>query len=141
MTQSIKPLRFASNVSAGNSEELTYDVAEPATIENLEIRFYRGPEYELEIRPLVVPEGDGHAKSLVETIGQSYIAGDNDVFQFSPSEQVNKGDTIRVEIDNTATPDPNLNLSYDGVVHMQLDRMGGSNRPIMSLLNTVRSWF
>lgn len=142
MADNKKPISFRANVGAGNSETLTYSVEEPATIERLVVRIYQGPELSLHVTPRTIGDnGNGRPDSLVEFVGQSYIDGDGDKWEFDLSEQISTDDVIEVEIANTATPDPNLNLSYDAAVHMELDRMGGGFRPLRAAVETVGGWF
>lgn len=141
MADNKKPISFRANVDAGATETLTYSVEEPATIERLVVRIYQGPELSLHVTPRTIGDnGNGRPDSLVEFVGQSYIAGDGDKWVFDLSETVSKDDVLEVEVENTADPDPNLNLTYDAAVHMELDRMGGLSRPIRSAVETVRGW-
>ena len=141
MADNKKPISFRANVDAGDTETLTYSVEEPATIERLVIRIYRGPENSLHITPRTIGDnGNGTPDSLVKFVGSSYIDGDGDKWVFDLSEKISKNDVIEVEIENTADPEAELNLNYDAAVHMELDRMGGLSRPIRSAVETVRGW-
>lgn len=114
--------RFSTTAGASAADELTMEVEHDATIERVDVRFYRGPQLDLELRPFVEPR-EGDRIDIVDLIGRSSIVGDNDVFRFSVSEQVRRGDTIGVEYENTDGAN-----GYDFVVDMMLDRAGGVDR-------------
>lgn len=136
-----KPIRFSKAVPPGESVTLTRTVDEPATIEHLAVRFYTGPELAVHVTPRRIPEnGDGQPQDLVELEGKDHIDGDGDHWQFEMSESVEKEDVLEVEIINTASPDPELDLTYDVTVDVSLDREGGVLRPVRSLIDDVRGW-
>lgn len=130
-----RPLRFATAIGPGESERLEHEVEEPATIEDMTIRFYQGPELAVRARPRRIRHNS--PKPLIEYLGKSYVDGDGDKWEFDVSEPVKKGDVIEVEIDNVADPDPELNLTYDVTIDMHLDREGGESRILPA---AVRGW-
>lgn len=120
-------LRFAESVPPDDSVQLTYDVDREATIDEVDVRIYRGPELDLEVRPFVV-DGD-HEVPLVTFIGKDYIDGDGDFFEFALSEPVTPGETLGVEVVNRDTE-----YAYDFSVDISLDHAGGTSRSATGLL-------
>ena len=138
MATNKKPIRFATNVAAGETKTLTRTIDEPATVEQLVVRFYQGPELAVQVTPRRIPDnGEGRPQEMVEVIGKDWIDGDGDKWPFDLSEPVEKGDVLEVEIQNTAEPDPNVDLSYDISVDMSLDREGGLLRPVRGVLGRL----
>lgn len=139
MTTSKRPIRFRSTVDPGESNVLTTTVEEDATIEHLNIRFWRGPELALQVIPRRIPDnGNGRPQDLVDVIGEDYIDGDNDHWDYPLAEPVEEGDVLEVEVVNTAEPDPGADLTFDSVVEMDLDRKGGLSRPFEGVLSTIK---
>jgi hypothetical protein len=136
-----KAIRFATDVGPGESVTLDRVVEEPATIESLDIRFYQGPELAVQVQPRRIPDnGGGQPQPLVDLVGKDWIDGDGDHWEFDISESVEQDDVLEVEIDNTAQPDPDVNLTFDVAVNMTLDREGGALRPIRSVVDTIGGW-
>ena len=134
-----KAVRFATTVNAGESKTLTRTIEKPATIEDLSVRFYQGPELDVHVTPEIVRDnGDGEPRPLVDLNGKDHIDGDGDLWQFDVSEAADRGDVIEVEIANVANADPELNLEYDVTVDMTLDRQWGVLRPIEGAVDWVR---
>ena len=114
--------RFSTTVAGGADSDLSHEVTADATIEKVTVRFYPGPLLDLELRPYVETD-DGQRVDLVDVIGRDKIVGDDDVFEFYVSEPIREGESIGVEYTNQ---DPSN--SYDFVVDMEVDRIGGLNR-------------
>jgi hypothetical protein len=123
--------RFSATANPGEKDELTHEVTADATVEQLDVRFYRGPQLDLEIRPRIETE-DGRRVDLVDLIGRNVIVGDDDHFRFYPSEQVREGDLLVVEFENTDST-----WTYDVTVDMTLDRLGGVKRTLTRALGVL----
>jgi hypothetical protein len=131
--------RFEPSVSPGGSEELTAEVEADATVEKIEVRFYDGPRLDLGVMPFVrrYERSDrSRRQDAVDVHGSDYVRGENDHWPFFVSETVEEGDEIGVEVVND-----DEEHRYDAVVNFELDRVGGSSRPLKGFLTTVRSWF
>ena len=142
MVKNKQPLRFQTDVGPGESATLTREVAADATIEQMTIRFYRGPALTLEVYPRVIDDqGDGQPEPLVDvsngTDTEGAIVGDGDRWEYPLSEPVADGDIIEVEIDNTAEKDPDVDLTYHPIIEMDLDREGGLSRPFETVADAV----
>jgi len=128
-------LRFATGVPAGESKELTHEINDPATIEGVDVRIYRGAELDLQLVPFARFGGDDAPKTpLVTLIGKDYIDGDGDEFNFTLSESVTPGDVVGVEVENVSTE-----FDYDFAVDMDLDHEGGATRSATSILGRLFS--
>lgn len=133
-----KAVRFEANVAAGESKKLTREIDEPATVEQCTVRFYRGPELAVEVRPLRIPDnGNGRPQPLVDIVGSESIIGDGDKWVFDISEPVEKGDELEMQVENTASADPNVDLSYTVIIDLSLDREGGLLRPFRGILGRL----
>jgi len=144
MAKNKQPIRFATDVAPGNDEPtvLTREVKADATIEQMTVRFYRGPELALRVTPRVIDDqGDGQPEPLVDVIGDDAIVGDGDVWTYPLAEPVADGDIIEVEIENTAEPQPDVDLTYTPIIEMDLDREGGLLRPIETVRDAVGGLF
>lgn len=142
MVTNIKPARFSTDVSPGESKTLTRTIDEPATIEEIVVRFYQGPELAVRVYPRRIPDnGNGTPQDLVDYHGKEWIDGDGDKWRFPLSQPVEKNDVIEVEIENTANSDPDVDLTYDVAVHMPLDRHNGAVRAVESLFDRVSGVF
>jgi hypothetical protein len=123
--------RFADNVSAGGNKKLEKTVDTEATAEEIYIRFYPGPENDLEIE--IERERENDTLPLIDLKGRSVITGDNDEYSFDIAESLQEGDNVKVTANNT-----DQNNSYDFVVDVTIDRAGGTGRVITSLLDSFR---
>lgn len=130
-----RPLRFGTTIGPGEIDHISHEVEEPATIEDMTIRFYQGPELAVRVRPRRIRTNS--PKDLVTYRGKQFIDGDGDKWEYDVSEPVEQGDEIEVEIENVADPDPEVDLTYDVTVEMHLDREGGASRFLPS---AVRGW-
>lgn len=138
MSTNKKAVRFEANVSPGESLALTREIDEPATVEQCIVRFYRGPELAVQVRPLRIPDnGNGRPQPLVDIVGSESIIGDGDKWIFDVSEPVEKGDVLEMQVENTATDDPQLDLTYTVVIDLSLDREGGVLRPFRNAVDNL----
>lgn len=146
MVKNKQPLRFQTDVGPGESATLTREVEADATIEQMTVRFYRGPELAVEVVPKVIDDqGDGQPEPLVDIINDSdtegAIVGDGDKWLYPLAEPVADGDVIEVEIENTAESDPDVDLTYHPIIEMDLDREGGLARPFETVRDAVGGLF
>lgn len=125
-----RSFRFADSVNPSSDVELTHKVKEPATVEDLDVRIYRGAELDLHVKPQV--KRDGRRFDLVEYNGKSYVDGDGDHWTFDVSEQVSEGDLLVVQASNV---DPDYSLDF--AVDMIIDREGGTSRLIPSIFGRL----
>ncbi|WP_380681088.1 hypothetical protein [Salinigranum sp. GCM10025319] len=116
--------RFSTTATGGADDEVTHEVEEDATVEEIRIRFYPGPLLDLELRPFVETD-EGRRRDLVDVIGRETIVGDDDRFEFHISEDVRESDVVGVEYVNNDAQN-----EYDFVVDMDFERAGGSSRII-----------
>lgn len=114
--------RFSTTVAGGADDELTLEVEEDATVEEMRIRFYPGPLLDLELRPFIETE-QGRRRDLVTIEGRDTIVGDDDYFRFRISEEIETSDLLGVEYTNKDSSN-----SYDFVVDFDLERAGGAQR-------------
>ena len=122
--------RFAEEVPPNSTVETTTKIDEPATVEQIQIRFYQGPELDLALLPYRERQGD--KVPLVDLYGREQIVGDNDTFVFPISEQLHSDDVLGVEATNS-----NPEYSYDFSVDMTVDRAGGIDRALSSLTGVL----
>jgi len=123
--------RFSTRAAPGEKDDLAIEIVEDATVEEVTVRFYPGPQLDLEIRPFVEPD-EGNRVSIIDLVGRQNIIGDDDVFEFHVSEAIERGDVIGVEYNNT---DPDN--GYDVIVDMEIERAGGVKR----IMDTVTGWY
>lgn len=128
-----RSVRFAESVDPDSEVELSKVIEKPATVEQLDVRIYRGAELDLRVKPYVRREDQRHP--LVEYHGKSFIDGDSDHWTFPVSESVEKDDEIGVVIENTSSTADGYVL--DGAVDLTLDRAGGSSR----IFDAIAGWF
>jgi hypothetical protein len=131
--------RFEATVSPNGSEELTATVKQDATVEKIEVRFYDGPRLDLGVMPFVTRyerEDRSRRTDVVNVHGSDYVRGEATRWPFYVSESIEEDDEIGIEVVNDDDE-----FSYDVVVNFELDRVGGSSRPLSGFLTTVRSWF
>lgn len=106
------------------------EVENPATIEHIEARIYRGPRHDLRIKPFIITDGNRYPIPSYE--GKQYLDGEDDTRPLDVSESVEKGDEIGVEVINKEPDHP-----YNFYVDMSLDYENGAARPLRSLLGRV----
>jgi hypothetical protein len=127
-------VRFAERVDPDDSISLSYEVVEDATIEEMRVRIYPGPEHDLRIFPYV-DRGKGERsrrEELVEFRGKEYIDGNGDHFKFPISVDVEEEQTIGVDVENLE-----VEYAYDFVVDFDLDHAGGTSRFIPGFLRRL----
>jgi hypothetical protein len=120
-----KSISFSKQVRSNSTETLTHTVQRDATIEEVQVRIYRGAENDLEVQPYVL-RGQSDAQNridLIEFEGKTYLDGDDDIWTFSISEEVEEDDEIKVE----ATNNDGSN-AYDYRCNVELDEAGGVHR-------------
>lgn len=118
-----KGYNFSSTVNADSTEIEKVVAKHDATIEHVHTRFYPGQQLDLQLKLQVVAQ-DGTKKEIVDPVGErSYVAGDDDKFNWDISVPVEKGDTIRVVAQNVETQ-----YDYDYVANMEVDRLNGLER-------------
>jgi hypothetical protein len=123
-------LRFADRVDPDSTVTLTHEMENPATIEQLTVRIYRGAELDLHVVPFV--EADGSRFPVVTFRGKDFIDGDGDKWVFDAVEQVEPGDVVGVEVENQST-----DYGYDFAADFAVDRAGGTDR----LASIIGGWF
>jgi hypothetical protein len=119
-------LRFSETVAPDSEVLLTYDVPVDMTVEQLEVRIYRGAEFSLEIEPFIdrrKSEDRTRREDLITYRGSEFVAGDADKFSFDVSKSVEEGQEIGIEARNKADA-----YAYDFVVDLSLERAGGLSR-------------
>jgi hypothetical protein len=122
--------RFSTTVPPGESRTLTKSIDRPATAERLMIRFYQGPELDLEVRP--TRERQNESLPLIDLIGRDVVVGDDDVFDFQISEPLEEGDEIAVEVTNNDDT-----YAFDVNVDVAIDYAGGTERALSSLMEAI----
>lgn len=132
--------RFSTDVASDDSEEVTADVKADATVEQITIRFYRGPRLDLGVKPYVerkVREDRSRRIPVVDLHGSEFVRGDDDTWVFHVSQEVEEGDVIGVE----AVNEDQNGHRYDFVCDFEIDRAGGSSRPFNGFLDTLGGLF
>ena len=124
--------RFDPDIPEGETVTETFELPYHATIENVSVRFYPGPQLTLEVLPFrETPDGD--RLPLVDVIGErDTLVGDDDSFTFDVSEPVRRGDTIGVMFENNGDHD------YRAPVDIEIDRHGGIRRTVTSVMEVFR---
>jgi len=120
-------LTFARQVPADESDRLTWEVGNDATVEGVTARIYRGAENTLHLRLKHIP-ASGSPSQLVEPAaddgdGKDYIDGDDDAWEWDLSVPVEEGDLLVVEHENTDGSN-----AHNYRVNMDIDYMGGVER-------------
>ncbi|MFC3476111.1 hypothetical protein [Halobacterium litoreum] len=131
-------VRFSGQVSPDDTETLTKTVQEPATVEEVSVRFYAGPRLDLEVVPFVdVGESSQSNRiPLIDFRGKQYVDGDDDYWIFPVSESIERDDTLGVEVRNVDSSN-----AYDFSVDVVVDRAGGTQRAASSLFDSIRGVF
>ncbi|MFC7131654.1 MULTISPECIES: hypothetical protein [Salinibaculum] len=129
--------RVAPNSTGDGSHVETYEVQEGATVEQVDVRIYRGAELDLRVRPFIRRGDDGSRREidLIQFQGKQYIDGDGDHFEFTVSQAAERGDLVGVEVENHDDT-----YGYDYAVDMALDRAGGIAR-FGGVVDRIRGWF
>jgi len=125
--------RFSDSIDPGTTWEETTSLNYDATIEQVDIRFYNGPEGSLKVLPFRKRGND--KLPLVDLYGRPWITGNADYWRFSVSESIEEGDVIGVEVVNEsdqADPDGN-GWSYDATIDITLDQQNGASRVLESI--------
>jgi hypothetical protein len=122
--------RFSATVPPGETRELTTGMQEPATVEQLNIRFYQGPELDLLVDPFRQRKND--RMKLVDLNGREAIVGNADRFEFHLSEQLHADDEIGVRVENKSTE-----YEYDFQTDMIIEYAGGVSRALSSLTGVL----
>lgn len=115
--------RFSTTVQSGSSGEISEEISAPATIERCDVRFYVGPQLDLELIPFVRRGENSRTVPLPDLNGRDVIVGEDDAVTFHVSEPVSKGDEIGVEYENK-----DGSHAYDFNCDILLERAGGQNR-------------
>lgn len=129
-------VRFSGQVSPDSTETYTKTVQDPATVEEVSVRFYAGPRLDLQVTPFVdVGEGSQSNRiPLIDFRGKQYVDGDDDYWIFPVSESVERDDTLGVEVVNVDGTN-----SYDFSCDLVVDRAGGVRRAGLSILDSITS--
>lgn len=127
-------VRFSGSVAAGDVEEHTMQMEQDATVEEVTVRFYRGPELALEIEPFakVGEQGRRDRKSLVDLVGRNVIVGDAETLAFLTRQPVEREEVVGVEVRNTT--DEGDGYAYDFAVDVTLDYGGGTGSGVVAAL-------
>lgn len=120
-------LTFATEVAAGGSGRISKEFTRDATVEHVQSRIYPGPGTDLKLKILTVTI-EGNRRQIVETHGKDDIDGDDDFYEWFPSEPIQKEDELVVEFDNQDTTNP-----HNFRVNFTVDYVGGV-RSISQLL-------
>jgi len=127
-----RSLRFSDTVDPGDSDIFTFETERDCTVERMEVRVYRGAEFDLLIEPFVDRNKSNDRRRREDIIvyrGSEIIAGDADKFQFDVSKSVQDGQEIGVEVTNQ-----DGEYAYDFVVDMTLEYAGGLSRILGGVL-------
>ena len=133
--------RFSTVVEPGESPELTITLDYAATVEEVSVRFYRGPEHALEVRPFKeTPNGD--RLPLIDMIGRDWLIGDDDYFVFDVSEDIEAGDKIGVQWRNRSDEEQyndgdHNGFAYEAPVDIVVDQEGGASRVVSTLAEVL----
>ncbi len=116
-------VRFAGEVDPGDTETLEYDLPEAATVTELRIRIYEGPQLDLHITPYAErgdPESRRDRTPLITTVGKDYVDGEDDDWVFHVNEDLDRLDSLVIEAENKDPTHP-----YNFAVQATLSRGGG----------------
>jgi len=120
--------RFSTRAGPGESGDITKEVQKDATVEKVNVRFYPGVELALELRPFIEPEDSEDRIDIVELVGRDTIVGNDDHFDFPVADEIQRGDTIGVEFENTDSQ-----YGYDVICDIVVERAGGTERFVEAL--------
>lgn len=133
--------RFATTVDADDDAELTVEMQDPATVEDVRVRFYAGPRLDVSARPYV-EHNRRQRTDRVDLINfpddpsaKDAVDGEDDDFGFDVSEPVDAGDVVGVEFENV-----NPDYDYPVTVDVIVDFEGGQSRPLGSVIDRIRGW-
>ncbi len=122
---------FGSRIAPGDTETETVPVPEDATVEEVMVRFYRGPELHLGVEPFVREVEDNDRKEdepLVTVTGRDWIVGDDDRRYFYTDQPVERDDLVGFRAHNmTDELDADQQFSYDYVGAITVDYRGGTS--------------
>lgn len=126
-------ISFRKEIAPNTKETMVERVKADGTIEGMMVRFYRGQELALKVRPYIEHKGKKIedlvtypstgvivAGELVAT--DKFLSGDDDVFNFDVSVTVENDDYIKIWVHNTSTI-----YTYNVVVDITVDYIGGKN--------------
>lgn len=122
-------ITFAEQVPATEEDRLSWKVENPATLEGVSARIYRGAENTLRLNLYHIAQG-GEVE-IVEPIGKDYIDGDDDVYEWQISRSLQVGDRLQVKHHNTDGAN-----AHNYRVNMDIDYNGGLSR----LTSMIRGW-
>ena len=117
---------LAAKTPPDSSEYEEIEIEEAGTVERLALRIYPGAEATLELVPLLV--SGGSTVPLIDLVGQSFVDGDDDHWEWDLVQPVEQGDRVRVRARNR---DPDHPHRWRAVV--EVDHHSGSSRFIDSL--------
>jgi hypothetical protein len=134
---------FSSSVAPGDTETETVVLDEDATVEEIVVRWYRGPELYLGIMPFVESVEDAdrtEREDLISVHGRDFLVGENDREPYHVDAPVEKHDELGVEVTNTTDQlAAEHQFDYDYRCKITVDYRGGTSRWIPSVLQGVFS--
>jgi len=129
--------RFSGRVDPQDSVDESIVLDYDATIEEVRVRFYPGPQLDLEVLPYRRSGRSGDRKGLVDLVGRPWIVGDNDSWSFDISEPITEGDEIGVKVRNQAATGTDQDLAYDYTVDIVVDGAGGTSRVLGTIADAI----
>lgn len=137
-------LVFSGNVGGLSTETETTTLDADATVEEVRVRWWRGPELGLEIEPYVETERGPDSvdrQTLVELVGRDALVGDDDYITLKVSGvPVADDETIGVDVTNTWDPAAHdFAVDYDYRVEVDVDYAGGTERTALAALDGLAS--
>lgn len=117
------PFHFSASVPANSQVVLEQELNRDCTVEKIAARFYGGQQLALHAEVFrVTPTGDVHSLIHYPTGAKTYLAGEDDKFEFDLSEAIygTEGEFLRVVFTSTSAVN-----AYDGVVSVSVDYANG----------------
>lgn len=141
-TDSRDSRRLSGDVAPGDTETWTWELDQDATVEEVAVRFYPGPQLDLHVIPFAEVNGPSgtRRRRLVnfaeEDQAKEYIDGNDERLTYDVSQPVERTEVVGVEVENLDDQH-----KYDCAMDVTVDYEGGTNRWFASLADRIRGVF
>lgn len=88
------------DVPGGESETYEFNFPARGVITGINVATHVGQQYDLQYRFLLDREGTEDMVNLLEPVGKAFLGGNGEEYDLAVRHDVDKGDTLRVELDN-----------------------------------------
>jgi len=122
-----------TEVPAGTTETVRYEVPADATIERITLWAVPGSEDALELRPLIINQQGNETDAIPYGSGERFVTGEPAGDEFVLSEEVNEKEQIAIEATNASSQ-----YAYRFRAKFELDYAGGGERVLGAAKGVLR---